>query len=161
MAYIKRNGNGYDKAAAPDVPQPWEPLIPVTPDELPAFTASDKEKVLAVNEAGTGLEWTEASGGGGGATVFNLTAEDFDGETYYYTSSAFDADDVLDAYFSGSPVMVHFPAGGYNRETVLSLVSAVKVPVGEGTPSMTFGSNDTITFSGVTDGYLQFSVYVD
>lgn len=128
-------------------------------ETLPEVNSEDNGKVLGVSEG----QYALVSGGGGGGALFSMTENDYDSETGIFTSSSFTAQDVLDAYFSGSPVLIYFPETTYSGETILSLLSASKVMTGSsGSHHFDFTTNNAISYTAVEDNqYMQFSVYID
>lgn len=134
-------------------------LVPQPP--IPAPESTDNGKVLGVSEGQYALV---SGGGGGGGALFSMTDDDYDSETGIFTSSSFTAQDVLDAYFSGSPVLIYFPKTPYSGETILSLLSASKVMTeGSGIPHFDFTTNNTISYNSLAEDkqHMQFSVYID
>lgn len=134
-------------------------LVPQPP--IPAPESTDEGKVLGVADGAYALV---NGGGGGGGALFSMTDDDFNSETGIFTSSSFTAQDVLDAYFSGSPVLIRFPETPYNGETILSLLSASKLMTGtSGEPVFDFTTNNAISYTTVEEEnqHMQFSVYID
>lgn len=85
--------------------------------ELPAYTSSDNGKVLKVNSGGTGVEWGEASGGGGGAMIVEVTNAS---ETY---TAAKTFAEIAEAIKAGQDVILDVHADSestvwHNRYTI-------------------------------------------
>lgn len=131
-------------------------------ETLPEVNSEDNGKVLGVADGAYAL--VSGGGGGGGGALFSMTDDDYDSETGLFTSSSFTAQDVLDAYFSGSPVLIYFPETQYSGETILSLLGASKIMTGaSGIPHFDFTTNSAISYhsSGEDNQHMQFAVYID
>lgn len=105
-----------------------------------------------------------SGGGGGGAAVFEYLSTDFDTDEYSFVSSTFDIDDIEEAFFSGKPVMIKFPATDYTGEAMTILESYGKLTEGSvGSPNVIFAQNGNgISFSRIDEnGKVCFSVYID
>lgn len=108
--------------------------------QLPAVTASDNGNVLTVVEGA----WAKAApAGGGGAFVVHASIEYDDLQGEYSVSVEESAEDILQAYESGSVVMAYI-----DTETVNDLDTILYAAVIDSNPA-----DEYIRFKGITINY--------
>lgn len=86
---------------------------------LPSYTQSDAGKVLAVNQAGNGVEWTNAGGGGGDdADTLIVTIDVKDGPNYshIFESATKSPWEAYQAYKNGKTVFANIRYLASNNE---------------------------------------------